>query len=191
MGVNAIYEMAEIIQRIEQTNLELMKKGGRRSTLVLSQISSTSVSLNAVPTVCEAYLDRRMVVGETEKNIRDEMDRLVAGKNATWEIGTIRRRTWTGEQITYEPFHLAWEINLEHPLTRAFTAAYGETFGNPPGKYTNWDFSTNAVALVPSGIPTIGFGPGESKLAHVRDEKCEISQIVDACAFYSRAISRL
>ena len=42
MGVNAIYEMAEIIQRVEQTNLELMQKGGRRSTLVLSQISSTS-----------------------------------------------------------------------------------------------------------------------------------------------------
>ena len=50
--------MAEIIQRVEQTNLELMKKKGRRGTLVLSQISSTSVSLNAVPSACEIYLDR-------------------------------------------------------------------------------------------------------------------------------------
>ena len=191
LGVNAIYEMAEIIQRVEQTNLELMQKGGRRSTLVLSQISSTAVSLNAVPSACEAYLDRRMVVGETEQIIRDEMDRLIAGKNATWEIDTLRRVTWTGEEITYEPYHLAWEISLEAPLARALMAAYGDTFGSLPGEFTYWDFSTNAVALVPSGIPTIGFGPGESKMAHTRDERCEISQILEACAFYIQAIDRL
>ena len=191
LGVNAIYEMAEIIARVEQTNLELMQKSGRRSTLVLSQISSTSVSLNAVPSACEAYLDRRLVVGETEQTIRDEMDRLIAGKNAAWEIDTLRRVTWTGEEITYEPYHLAWEISLEAPLARAMIAAYGDTFGHSPEKYAYWDFSTNAVALVPSGIPTIGFGPGESKLAHMRDEKCEISQILEACAFYTRVIDRL
>ena len=190
-GVNAIYEMAEIIQRVEQTNLELMKKGGRRSTLVLSQISSQSVSLNAVPSECEVYLDRRMSLGETEQDIRDEMERIIAGKNATWEIGTLRRKTWTGEELTYEPFHLAWEISLEHDLSKVFIAAYGETFGHDPERYDFWDFSTNAVATVRSGIPTIGFGPGENKLAHMRDEKCEVSQIVDACAVYTRVIDRL
>jgi len=183
-GVNAIYEMAEIIQRVEQTNLALVQKGGRRSTLVMSHISSTGVSLNAVPSDCEAYLDRRMVVGETEETIRQEMDALVAGKNAAWEIGTLQRTTWTGEALTYEPFHLAWEISLEHPLARAFIAAYGETFGHAPHGFDFWDFSTNAVAVVRLGIPTIGFGPGEYKLAHMRDEKCAVSEIIDACAVY-------
>jgi putative selenium metabolism hydrolase len=37
LGVNAIYEMAEIIQRVEGANLALMQKGSRRSTLVLSR----------------------------------------------------------------------------------------------------------------------------------------------------------
>ena len=191
MGLNAIYEMAEIIQRVEQTNLELMRKSGRRSTLVMSQISSTSVSLNAVPSACEVYLDRRMVVGETEQAIQDEMDRIIAGKNATWEIDTLHRKTWTGEAITYQPFHLAWEISLEHDLARAFIAAYAEIFGKDPERFDYWDFSTNAVATVRLGIPTIGFGPGEYKLAHMRDERCEISQIVEACAFYTRAIDKL
>ena len=180
-GLNAIYEMAEIIQRIEQTNRELMQKAGRKSTLVLSKISSTSVSLNAVPSECEAYIDRRMVVGETEQAIRDEMDRLIAGKHATWEIGTLHRRTWTGEELTYEPFHLAWEISLEQPLSKAFIEAYSETFGHSASEYEYWDFSTNAVALIRLGIPTIGFGPGEYKLAHMRNEKCEVNQIIDAC----------
>jgi putative selenium metabolism hydrolase len=190
-GVNAIYEMVEIIRRVERTNLELMQKGGRRSTLVMSQISSTGVSLNAVPSACEAYLDRRMVVGESEETIREEMDRLVTGKNATWEIGTLRRKTWTGEEITYEPFHLAWEIDLEHELARAFSESYEETFGHTPEKYDYWDFSTNAVAVVHQGIPAIGFGPGEYKLAHMRNERCETRQIVVACAVYTRVIDKL
>lgn len=187
-GKNAIYEMAEIIQRVEQTNNSLMKKEGRRGTLVMSRISSTSVSLNAVPSECEVYLDRRMVVGETEQTIRDEMDRIIAGKDATWEIGTLQRTTWTGESLSYQPLHLAWEINLEHELSRAFIAAYGEVFGGSPEKFEYWDFSTNAVAVVALGIPTIGFGPGESKLAHMRNERCEVKQIVDACGVYARVI---
>jgi putative selenium metabolism hydrolase len=190
-GVNAVYEMAEIIQRVERTNAALMQQGGRKSTLVLSQISSTSVSLNAVPSACEVYLDRRMVVGETEESIRDEMEQLVAGKNATWEIDSIRRKTWTGEELNYRPFHLAWEISLEHELAQAARAAYRDVFGHAPEAYSYWDFSTNAVALVSSGIPTIGFGPGESKLAHMRDERCEVRQIVEACAYYTRVIDRI
>ncbi|MCX6055774.1 MAG: YgeY family selenium metabolism-linked hydrolase [Chloroflexi bacterium] len=190
-GVNAIYEMAEIIQRIEKTNLELMKKEGRRGSLVLSQISSQSVSLNAVPSECEVYLDRRMVVGETEETIRNEMERIIGSSQASWSIGTIHVQTWTGKEITYEPFHMAWEISQNHPLTQAFVGACTEICGGVPEKFDFWDFSTNAVAVVKKGIPTIGFGPGESKLAHMRDEKCPVDQILDACQIYEKVIEKL
>ena len=190
-GVNAIYEMAEIIQRVEQANLALMQKPGRRGSLVMSHIASTGVSLNAVPSECEAYLDRRLAVSETEQSIREEMEHLVAGKRATWQIGSLQRSTWTGETLSYEPFHLGWEISLEHELARLFIDAYTQTFGQPPQRFDYWDFSTNAVAVVRLGIPTIGFGPGEYKLAHMRDEKCAVQEIVDACAVYVGVIERL
>ena len=190
-GINAIYEMAEIIQRVEKTNLELMKKEGLKRTLVMSRISSTSASLNAVPSECEVYLDRRMVPGETEESIRQEMDKLVEGKNATWEVGRLSRKSWTGMEIKYEPFHLAWKIDLDHELTKACIAAYGENFGKEPTEYDFWDFSTNAVTPVSMGIPTIGFGPGEYKLAHMRNESCEVDQIIDACGFYTRIIHKI
>jgi putative selenium metabolism hydrolase len=190
-GVNAIYEMAEIIQRVDQANRELMKKGDLRGTLVMSRISSVSVSLNAVPTECEAYLDRRMIPGETEADIRREMDRLIAGKNAAWVVDMIHRKSWTGMEIAYKPFHLAWKIGLDHALTRACCAAYQENYGFEPTAFDYWDFSTNAVTPVSMGIPTIGFGPGEYKLAHMRNESCEVKQIVDACAFYTRLICKI
>jgi putative selenium metabolism hydrolase len=187
-GMNAIYEMADIIGRVEKTNLELMKKDGIRATLVMSRISSVSVSLNAVPSECEVYLDRRMIPGETEDAIKQEMEKIIKGKNATWEVGTLHRKSWTGMEINYEPFHLAWNIDLNHELSRACIAAYHENFGIEPADYAFWDFSTNAVTPVSMGIPTIGFGPGEYKLAHMRNENCEVKQIIEACSFYTRLI---
>ena len=190
-GVNAIYEMAKIIRRVEKANQELTKKAGLRSTLVMSKISSTSASLNAVPSECEAYLDRRMIPGESERDIRQEMDEIIRGKKATWEIGSLRRKSWTGMEITYQPFHLAWKIDLDAELSKACIGAYQEVFGSDPDEFVFWDFSTNAVTPVSLGIPTIGFGPGEYKLAHMRNENCAVNQILQACAFYTALIGKI
>ncbi len=190
-GVNAIYEMAEIIQRVEKTNLALMRKGAPRGTLVMSRISSTGASLNAVPSACEVYLDRRMIVGETEETIRDEMEKIVTGKNAVWEIGTLQRTTWTGLDFTYEPFHSAWTIGPDHELTKTFAEAYEAVYGKKPEKFDFWDFSTNAVATVAMGIPTIGFGPGDYKLSHMTNERCAVRQILEACDVYTEVIRQL
>lgn len=190
-GLNAIYEMAEIIQRVEKRNHELMRQPAPTATLVMSRISSISASLNAVPSSCEVYLDRRMVPGETADDIKREMDGLIAGKRATWQVGTLQRTSWTGREIRYEPFHLAWRIGAEHALTQACIAAYRAYFGREPGGFDFWDFSTNAVTPVSLGIPTIGFGPGEHKQAHMCNENCPVEQIVDACGFYVRLIERI
>ena len=190
-GVNAVYEMAEIIQRVEQTNLNLPVLDGRKGTLVLSRISSKAVSLNAVPDECEIYLDRRLVVGENEITLQAEIEKIIGDKDATWAIDTIHRTAWTGKPITYRPLHAAWKIPADHHLTQALVQAFEQVFSRPPQEFTYWDFSTNAVALVSRGIPCIGFGPGDSKLAHMRDEKCPVDQIIDACAFYTKVIEKL
>lgn len=190
-GINAIYEMAEIIQRVEKRNAELMRQDAPRGTLAMTRISSTAASLNAVPSECEAYLDRRIAPGETEEAIKKELDQLIQGKHATWEVDTVTRRSWTGMEINYQPFHLAWNIDRDHALTRACIASYQDTFGCTPSEYVFWDFSTNAVTPVSMGIPTIGFGPGEYKLAHMCNECCKIAQIGEACNFYTRVIQDL
>ncbi|UZR96596.1 YgeY family selenium metabolism-linked hydrolase [Chondrinema litorale] len=190
-GVNAVYEMAEIIQRVEKLNQTLPEINGAKGTIVLSKISSKSASLNAVPTECEIYLDRRMVLGETKEDIAKEMDKLIVGKNATWEVGTLYRTSWTGLEFSYDPLHPAWKIDENHELTQACVSAYKDNTGKTDVPFEFWDFSTNAVTPVSMGIPTIGFGPGEYKLAHMRNEQCEVSQIIDACSFYLRLISKL
>lgn len=190
-GVNAVYEMAEIISRVEELNKKLAAEGETHGTIVLSDISCVSASLNAVPSECSIYLDRRLALGETEEKVRAEMDRLTAGKRACWEPGTLRRASWKGAELVYEPMHPAWRLDSASSLKAAADAAYEGVFGKKPERYDFWDFGTNAVTPVGMGIPTIGFGPGEYKLAHMRDENCELTKITDAARFYAALIGRL
>jgi len=190
-GINAVYEMAEIIGRVEALNKKLTDEGSPHGTIVLSDISCVTASLNAVPSEAEIYLDRRLVLGETEEKVRAEMEELIRGKRASWETGTLRRTSWKGAPLVYEPLHMAWKLDEESPLFFAANAAYADTFGKAPERYDFWDFGTNAVTPVSMGIATIGFGPGEYKLAHMRDENCEVQKITDAAKFYAALIGRL
>jgi len=190
-GVNAIYEMAEIIQRVEQTNVEIKPISGRKGSLVLARITSQAVSLNAVPDICEIYLDRRTVPGETIEKIEAEMAEITAGRNAEWEIDTIKRTAWTGAPIIYRPLHTAWQNEDSHPLSQSCYQAYRSAFDKEPESPIFWDFSTNAVGLLRHGIPCIGFGPGDPKQAHMRDERCPLDQITNAFLFYKYLIKEI
>jgi len=187
-GVNAVYEMAEIIQRVAQTHAEIEPIDGLRGSMVLSDISSRSASLNAVPSGCQIYLDRRTVPGESADRVRSEMDALVFGKRATWTLDRMSRTAWTGKSFEYEPLHEAWKIEEDHPLTQACQQAFRNCFNRNPENYVFWDFSTNAVTPIRMKIPTIGFGPGDYRLAHMRDERIPIQEIVDACGYYAQLI---
>jgi len=190
-GVNAVYEMAEIITRVEDLNKMLSSCDGPHGTIVLSDISCVSASLNAVPSECSIYLDRRLALGETLEQVKEEMNRLIAGKNASWEVGTLCHTTWNGGKLVYEPMHEPWIIDKDHELTIACNKAYEDVYGHQPSEYDFWDFGTNAITPVAMGIPTIGFGPGEYKLAHMRNEHCSVEKIKEACQFYLQVINHL
>ena len=189
-GKNAVYEMAEIIQRVEQLNKNLMAQG-KGGTVVLSDISCVAASLNAVPSQCSIYLDRRLGRGETLEQVKAEMDGLIAGKDARWEVGTLVHTSWKGEELRYEPMHNPWEISKDHPLTAALRRAVETVTGTPVTQYDFWDFGTNAVTPISLGIPCVGFGPGEYKLAHMRDEHCAVEKIQEAFRVYQQLICEI
>ncbi len=190
LGVNAVYEMAEIIARVEGLNQTLQQTPGG-GTVALTQISCESASLNAVPSECEIYLDRRLRFGETTKKAFCELDALVLGKRADWELGTLLHTSWNKKELVYRPAHEPWKIEEAHPLTKALLAAYRAALGREPGPFDFWDFGTNAVVPVSMGVPTIGFGPGEYKLAHMRNERCSLKQVEEAWEVYTRLIAML
>lgn len=188
-GINAVTEMAEIITRVDALNKRLQPSTG--GTIVLSDISCVSASLNAVPSECTIYLDRRLRLGETTQQVFAELEELIRGKRASWEIGTLRHTSWNGDELVYEPVHDPWRIAEDALLTLCCNAAYEAVYGHAPERYDFWDFGTNAPAPVGMGVPTIGFGCGEYKLAHMRDERIAVQDIDEACRFYTELIARL
>lgn len=185
-GVNAVYEMNPIIHDVEALNESLRENGG--GTVVLSNISCKSASVNAVPSECEIYLDRRLREGETVGMVYAEMDRLVKDRPASWELGTIERTSWTGEPLVYKPAHDPWRIPDDHPVTKAMVRAAEKVPGVDSENFEFWDFSTNAVTPVTRGIDTIGFGPGAYKLAHMTNERCDPNEVVQAAKVYENFI---
>lgn len=189
-GVNPIYKFADIIKRIEDLNKTLTASQENSGTIALTKIESKSASYNAIPSEATAYIDRRMITGEDESFVRNEMDALITGTDATWEVFQVKGKSWTGLDVCLNSFLPAWEIDLKHPLAVSAMKACEIVEGRKT-ETTMWDFSTNGVASARIGIPTIGYGPGDSKLAHMKDEYCPIEDIVKACEFYIELVKEI
>lgn len=186
-GINAIYAMAPIIERVKALQESVSKKSG---SVVLSQIESEAVSINAVPSSCAITLDRRISQSETLKEATTQFDQLIEGIDAYWEVGTLKERSWTGVGLLYRPMHAPWSIEEDHPLTKALLKAQKTVLGKEL-PFDFWDFSTNAVTPVEMEIPTIGLGPGNYKMAHCRDEHCPVEQYIQAAKIYKELIKEI
>lgn len=173
-GDNAIYKMAKILERIENKQKEFDKITGEKGSIVVSDIKARTASLNAVPDMCTIYIDRRLALGETEEIVNKEMESFVNGIDANYEIYVAEGKSYTGKEVTLRTFLPAWEISKEHHLAQTAIKSYEECFALPAPLF-KWPFATNGFAT--NGeikIPTIGFGPGNLKLAHMKDERCEL-----------------
>jgi acetylornithine deacetylase/succinyl-diaminopimelate desuccinylase-like protein len=42
-----------------------------------------------------------------------------------------------------------------------------------------------------AGIPSVGIGPGDERLAHTPDERVPIAEVLQACRAYALLIERL
>lgn len=190
-GDNAVYKMNVIIKRVEKLAKEFINKEGEKGSVALTKIESGAVSLNAIPPICSIYLDRRLIIGEDKAFITEEIEKLIEDTDATWEIYDEVGKSWTDENLVLHSFLPAWEIDKNHELTKACSNAYRELKGESPEMF-KWDFCTNGVATAGIlNIPTIGIGPGDPKLAHTRDEHCPLSDIIEACEFYTNLANHL
>ena len=184
-GENAVYKINPLVQRVETLNRNMQQLGKKAGSIALTKIESRAESLNAIPDHCEIYLDRRLAMGEDKNIIISEMETLLEGLDASWHFYDKRGMSYTGVPVVLHSFLPSWEIRPDSMLAKACIEAFNVMFGQEP-RLMKWDFCTNGVATAGRlNIPTIGFGPGESKNAHTVDEYCEISQIKAAVNYYA------
>ena len=82
-------------------------------------------------------------------------------------------------------FYPPWLLDDAHPLTQAGQSTVEMLWGEKRTLGT-WDFLTNGTYWAgKANIPSIGFGPGDEKTAHMRHENVPLDDVVRAAEFYA------
>lgn len=163
LGRNAIRDMARLVEQLEGPYAEELRQ--RHHPLLGSPTVNVGtirggVQPNVVPDTCQISVDRRMLPGETEEQVRREMGALLRA------VG--RRATLLELRGVSCP---ALETSPELPLVRAFMRTARQRA--PVGA----DYFCDAAVLAAGGIPSVVFGPGDIAQAHTREEWIALDQV--------------
>ena len=170
-GVNAIYRMAQIVGklqdyagRLEQDSIPHVLCGS--PTLSVGRIEG-GISVNVVPAECMIEVDRRVVPGEDQTTVMQQVD------------------TYLRERIQFEfemqpPWCVAGSLSDEYngPLADNLLMHVEAVVG--PRQKIGLPCGTNAAATAAAGVPTVVFGPGSIAQAHTMDEWIDGMQLEQA-----------
>lgn len=197
VGKNAVYDMVELIKairNIDETEHEILGKGILELTDI---ISSPYPGASVVPNNCRVTYDRRTLVGETKESILNQIEEIIdkvnkENKDLKAEVYYSEGEAdcWTGKKIRAERFFPAWLYDEKDELVQKSYKALNKAGLNP--EISHYSFCTNGSHFAgEKNIPTIGFGPSNEHLAHVKDEYIEIDQLLKGCKGYYHIISAL
>jgi len=182
-GDNAIYRALPFLAALEEEGGRLPSDSllGEATLTVTGIASAPGGGVAVVPSSCTIRVDRRYVRGETPDSCRIAIEELVArvaGEHGAHAIV---------ELVNVYPLMLT---EPDHPLVQAASAAVEEATGRRPAVKA-WRFGVNATFMNAAGIPSVGIGAGDERLAHTPDERVPIGEMIQACRAYALLIKRL
>jgi putative selenium metabolism hydrolase len=191
LGDNAIYKLLPIVEAISHLEPQLKDDpflGPGKITVTDLEVETPSI--NAVPNLATAYIDRRLTFGETPEAEIARIRALIPEENREREdiiVELLRydEPSYTGYVMTVDKIFPAWAVEEDHPLVEAGLQT-ARLIGLPdhvPGK---WDFSTNGNYWAGrAGIPCIGFAPGDEETAHTVLDSVPLADVVKSAEFYT------
>ncbi|QDO87887.1 succinyl-diaminopimelate desuccinylase [Ornithinimicrobium ciconiae] len=158
MGHNAIHDVAQVLQRIEEGQLLDAEVDGLTYRQSLNAVGiEGGIAHNVIPDHAVVTVNLRFAPsGSPEKAVSYLTDEVFSGLEV--EIIDVSAGARPG---------------LDRPAAAAFT----ESLGLPVRAKQGW---TDVARFSALGIPAVNFGPGEAQFAHADDERCQVAQIV-AC----------
>lgn len=180
-GANAIEGIAHVIVALGRDYYPLL----RERTHPYFMPSSASVNLieggvkaNVVPDRCSIFIDRRLIPGEDPAETTAEV-RAIA-ESAIADL--------PGLSVEVRPSFEMRAATMSKPdgnLSQAMLAA-NRFLGLSP-ELTGFSMATDGRHFAAAGYPTIIYGPGDPKLAHVPDEWVGIDEVLEATRAYALA----
>jgi putative selenium metabolism hydrolase len=188
-GINTLERGAEVVQKVEALKPLLPDHPQLgKATITPISIECTPRGLPQLPDYCELIFDRRLVLNEKENDVitplQKIVEQMVEGQKIRDGKISIREETrtcWTGNVLEVRDFFPAW-ITPEKCSTEIRKAL-------PGTRMLIWDFSTDGVFTSSvAGIPTVGFGPGDWRMAHQPNEAVPVRQLEKAAEGYVKIV---
>ena len=176
-GENAIYMMAQVVQRMEYHAADLLSEKPHPllgpPTLSVGVIEGGQ-TVNIVPDRCWIDVDRRTLPSETTETV----------------LAPVRCLLAEVQGATLEPPYLAvtgMEVSETAPIVRMLGNAIREETGGVT--IESAQYATDAGIYNDAGIPTVVFGPGDIAQAHTSAEFLELSELEAAVAIIRRVLT--
>ena len=186
LGRNAVLDMLRVIAAVEQIELPSHPLMGPAILALTDIISDPYPGHSVIPSICRATYDRRLLPGESAEDvlaaITSRAELADIRLNAT--IGVGEYASHTGYSFTQEKFFPAWEVAEKDAFVQtALAALHSRGIEAETGAYR---FCTNAAySAGVAGIPTVGFGPGAERDAHVINERLQLHELLAAAQGYA------
>ncbi len=177
--------MADIRDKVELTSHPLLGKGIMVATDI---ISDPYPGISVIPDKAVCTYDRRLLPGESEKNVLDAIQKALAGMQngdypVTAAIAEETLTTYNGYAFKNRKFFPAWELEENDPYVTGAMGALQKA--GIQAKISAYSFCTNGSSTAGvRGVPTIGFGPGTEKDAHIIDESISLAELAGAAKGY-------
>lgn len=169
LGINAIWNLIELLERIKTI------KFGRIShplhtppTINLGKISG-GVANNVVPGECKASLDIRYLPGDSQEEILRAIEAMIKDVQETNKTANFK--------INISSALLPSEVQKDDPLV-ALISKHAESILKVKPEIRGLSGATVTKQLLAKGITAVGFGPGDTGIAHIANEYIEIRELV-------------
>jgi putative selenium metabolism hydrolase len=191
IGVNAVYHMMELIDRIRNLSEKTCKTLGKGNMVLTDIISSPYPGASVIPDLCVATFDRRLLTGETEESVLAPIKKCIndialeiSDFKAEVSIAEENIKTYTQYEGMHQKFAPAWLMDQKHPVVQGALKALQDS-GFADIEIGTYSFCTNgSCSAGMRDVPTIGFGPSREEQAHVNDEFIEVQELEGAYKGY-------
>lgn len=195
-GINSIYNMNLILSELDKIECAKDNILGN-GIMVPTDICSYPFPGNSViPDKCILTVDRRLVTNETADSVLESVE-VVLKKieekdhnfSASVKLATDKQLSYTGKILEAERFFPAWFTKKESQIAKSISKAVKHVTKNDKVLFDMYSFCTDGSESAGNrNIPTVGFGPAPSNLAHIVDEYVEIEKVIETQKIYEEIV---
>ena len=189
LGVNAIHQAMRVVVTLEELDYPectIPGYGPVRGSLNLGVIQGGR-AYNIVPDECLLWFDRRVVPGEDQESVlgvvQAVLGRLGEADPPVESSLTIARPDWAWEPIRERGLRPAVTPD-DAPIRDMVARHHADVLGSPVEVYFTDGYNEMDFLINDLDIPTVQYGPGDSRLCHTDEERLSVPQLLDATCVY-------